>query len=90
VVLVLMAGDTGVGGGGPGAEIGMMVEVDVVAPSSQESATVMEFVRTVGARVEGGEMVSLSREECSAEADVEVMIGLLMRGLCERLGDLID
>jgi hypothetical protein len=34
--------------------------------------------------------VSLSREECSAEADVEVMIGLLMRGLCERLGDLID
>jgi hypothetical protein len=79
-VLVLTVGDAGVGGGGLGAEIGIVVGADsaFVVLSSQDSATSMEFVRTLGAWASGDEMVSLSRDECNAEADVEVIAA----GLC--------
>ena len=83
MVLVLIVGDAGVGGGGLGVEIGMVVVlgaeagfVVAVASSSHESATVVEFVMTVGACDSGGEMASLSRDDCNAEADVEVIVGL--------------
>jgi hypothetical protein len=71
-----MVGDAGVGGGGLGAEIGIVVGADsaFVVLSSQDSATSMEFVRTLGAWASGDEMVSLSRDDCNAEADVEVII----------------
>jgi hypothetical protein len=56
VVLVLTVGDAGVGGGGLGVAIGIVavlgaksVFVAAVASSSQDSATGMEFVTTVGA-----------------------------------------
>lgn len=84
-----MVGDAGVGGGGLGVEIGIAVgaeaEFDVaVASSSHESATVTGFVRTFGA-CDSGEMVSLSRDDCNAEAeaDVEVIVAvlLLLRGI---------
>jgi len=55
VVLVLTVGDAGVGGGGLGVEIGIVAVLGAksvfvaVASSSQDSATGMEFVTTVGA-----------------------------------------
>lgn len=69
-------GDAGVGGGGLGVEIGIVVvgaDSAFVVLSSQDSATSMEFVRTRGAWISGDEMVSLSRDDCNAEADVEVI-----------------
>lgn len=67
MVLVLTVGDAGVGGGGLGAEIGM-IEVGAVsafgatALSSQDSATGMGFVRILGGCA-SGEMASLSRDD---------------------------
>jgi hypothetical protein len=90
VVLVLTVGDAGVGGGGLGVEIGMVLVlgaesefVVAAASSSHESATVMEFVMTVGAWNSGDDMASLSRDDCSADADVEVIIDkvMLLRGI---------
>jgi hypothetical protein len=70
-------GDAGVGGGGLGVEIGIVAVAGAdsafVVLSSQDSATSMEFVRTRGACISGDEMASLSRDECNAEADVEVI-----------------
>ena len=52
--MVLTVGDAGVGGGGLGVEIGIAVGADLgfvvaAASSSHESATMVVFVRSLGA-----------------------------------------
>lgn len=78
VVLVVTVGDAGVGGGGLGAEIGMVGTASASgaaasSSSSQDSATGMGFVRIFGGCA-SGEMASLSREECKADTDAEVEV----------------
>lgn len=82
------------GGGGLGAEMGTVVCADSAfesaASSSQDSATVMGFVRTLGAWV-SGEIVSLSRDDCSAEADADVdVIAAVLRGQCGGIVKIFD
>lgn len=76
----MTVGDAGVGGGGLGAEVGMVVVGPVsasasgaAASSSQDSATGMGFVRILGGCA-SGEMASLSRDDWRADADVEVIV----------------
>jgi hypothetical protein len=85
----LTVGDAGVGGGGLGVAIGIVaVDADsaLVVLSSQDSATSMEFVRTRGAWASGDEMVSLSRDDCNAEADVEVIAAGIVPYVSTKLG----
>lgn len=79
MAFVLIVGDAGVGGGGLGADemagcgfssVGSASEA--AASSSHDPAKAVGFVRILGACA-SGEMASLSSDDCSAAADVDMV-----------------
>lgn len=86
MAFVLMVGDAGVGGGGLGADemgllscgfasVGSASASEAAASSSHDPARAVEFVKILGACA-SGEMASLSSEDCSAAADVDMFATL--------------
>lgn len=86
MVFVLIVGDAGVGGGGLGVDVDWIGfasgGADLVVSSLYDANVelAMGFVRIVGSCA-SGEMVSLSREDCRAEAETDVEV-MLARSVC--------